>query len=165
VIGIAGIALVSAVAIVMTASTSREVTAPAEILRDYVPQHWVSDTVPRSGWHHVRKAPATDTVHMIIGVKQTNLHELEKTVLAGSDPNNLGSYGKHLSLDEVNTLIAPTHESVKAVRHWLHSAGISEEAINNTGKSDFFAVEASVQHAEKLLSVLIIIDLCDKYCW
>lgn len=154
IVGVAGVALISAIGIVLASTASKQVGVPAQVMREYAPNHWVSGESPTNDWKHVQKAPSTDMLRMIIGVKQTHLAELEKTLLAVSDPDNLHSYGKHLSLDEVNRLIAPTHESVHAVQQWLRGAGVDVAAIHSTGNSDFFSVRMSVNHAEKLLSVL-----------
>ena len=60
------------------------------VWKGYAPGHW----------RLVRPASASDAVTLSFAVKQTNLRELEATLLEVSDPRS-AKYGKHLTLEQV----------------------------------------------------------------
>ena len=83
-------------------------------------------------------------------VRQSNLAELEATLMAVSDPDS-AQYGQHLSLEEVNSLTAPQPQHVSQILQWLEQAGITTEEISRTPNSDMMTVTCTVKQAEALL--------------
>jgi tripeptidyl-peptidase-1 len=77
----------------------------------------------------VQRANPSDLLNLIFAIKQTNLPELERTVLAVSDPRS-PRYGQHLSMDAVNKLVAPAPESTKAVLSFLLAHGVPASDVS-----------------------------------
>lgn len=89
-------------------------------------------------------------ITITLAVKQTNLDKLEATLLSVSDPRS-PKYGHHLTLEEVDLLVAPTLKSVSAIQSWLaNDWGIVD--YENTTNSDFIRFTTSVQTAERVLN-------------
>jgi tripeptidyl-peptidase-1 len=88
-------------------------------------------------------------LEIIVAVRQQNLDQLERELMAVSDPRS-SRYGKHLSKQEVDALVAPAAESVAAVTAWLKSHGI--HANRKTANGDFLRATATVEQAEAALS-------------
>eukprot|EP00928_Gymnodinium_smaydae_P087265 TRINITY_DN7154_c1_g1_i1.p1 TRINITY_DN7154_c1_g1~~TRINITY_DN7154_c1_g1_i1.p1 ORF type:complete len:566 (-),score=92.70 TRINITY_DN7154_c1_g1_i1:180-1877(-) len=97
------------------------------------------------GWQS-RTPLADERIHLTFAVKQQNTGELLKRFEAISDPTH-PSYGSHMSLEEVDALLAPKAEDVAVVQTLL--AGMD---VKSTGNSDFMTVETTVGNAEHLLS-------------
>ena len=102
-----------------------------------------------AGWTRVGPAPPAHQLELTFAVKQTNLAQLESTLLATADPAS-GSYGNWLSNEEVHAMVAPARSSVDAVLEHLrlHSAGEVTASLN----SDFVTVDVTVEVAEKILN-------------
>jgi len=104
-----------------------------------------------AGWRSLGRASPSSALELSVLLRQSNLDQLEKTFWAVSDPTN-PRYGQHLSLDEVNALVAPTDQHVSQVLHWLRSAGIDTSAgLSRTPNSDMLRVRCTVEQAEALL--------------
>eukprot|EP00455_Lapot_gusevi_P009575 TRINITY_DN1428_c0_g1_i3.p1 TRINITY_DN1428_c0_g1~~TRINITY_DN1428_c0_g1_i3.p1 ORF type:complete len:545 (-),score=221.21 TRINITY_DN1428_c0_g1_i3:160-1794(-) len=106
-----------------------------------VPTEWVKTNRP---------AP-DQLIEVHIAVKQQNLDVLEKTLFEVSDPANVEHYGKHLTWEQVNDLVAPKAESVRAVRQWLERHGADVTQIKSTPNEDFISVTMPVATAEAML--------------
>jgi tripeptidyl-peptidase-1 len=104
-----------------------------------------------AGWSIVKAADPTSLIQLTIAVKQRNLKQLEATLLKVSDPKDAANFGKHLSLDEVDRLVAPSTESVARVNDWLDTAGNNTRQAN--GNSDFITATMTIRDAERLLGV------------
>ncbi|KAH9036021.1 peptidase S8/S53 domain-containing protein [Lactarius deliciosus] len=76
--------------------------------------------------------------------------ELEQHLSEISDPFH-PSYGKHLSKEDVEALVAPHASSVDAVREWLESHGVQEEACHQSPAGDWVTVRLPVMQVEKML--------------
>lgn len=87
---------------------------------------------------------------MTIAVKQQNLDKLLEVFHAVSNPDG-AQYGEHLTLDEVNALVAPRDEDVQAILEWLFSNGVEPSSIRASSSSDFIHVTTNVSHAETIL--------------
>ncbi|KAG8735907.1 hypothetical protein FRC10_010019 [Ceratobasidium sp. 414] len=70
-----------------------------------------------SGWTTVASAPAEHLIDMRIGLKQARMDELLTTLYEVSDPAH-ARYGMHFSKAEVEELVAPRDETVKAIEEW-----------------------------------------------
>lgn len=64
-------------------------------------------------------------------------------------------YGRHLSLAQINALVAPPASAVQSVTNWLTKAGVSS-TIAMTGASDFMVVDTDVRTAEALLHATFV---------
>ena len=72
------------------------------------------------------------------------------TRLSRSNPDS-NRYGKHLSIDEVHDLFAPSEKSVEDVRYWLESAGIAGHRISQSVNKQWIQFDADAKELEKLL--------------
>jgi tripeptidyl-peptidase-1 len=85
-----------------------------------------------------------------VAVRQQNREQLETELLKRSDPDNLDHYGKWLSKSMVESIVAPSSDSVQRVRSWLASAGDADSIISST-TGDFLTAVISVSNAEEFL--------------
>jgi len=83
-------------------------------------------------------------------LKQRNTHLLEQLFWAVSDPQN-EQYGKHITLDELTTLIAPTDETIESVSTWLNQHGVTNYKL--THNMDKMRVTVDLHTLEKLVNV------------
>jgi tripeptidyl-peptidase-1 len=100
------------------------------------------------GWEKLGLAEDGAQIELSFLLKQTNLPELTRTALAVSDPQS-ERYGQHLTMEQVNQLIAPTQEAVTSVDTFLQEHGV--HAVTRTGNSDMVRVTVPVTIAEKML--------------
>ena len=108
--------------------------------------------VPSSRWRHVDRASPNDRLQFTIGLKQTNVDQLEHLLLEVSDPTS-PSYGHHLTHQQLLDLISPTKSTINGVIDWLiNDGGIPTTSIHHDQQSDWISVEMSVEQAEQLLS-------------
>ncbi|RPD75592.1 family S53 protease-like protein [Lentinus tigrinus ALCF2SS1-7] len=77
-----------------------------------------------------------------------NVDGLHSALLDVSDPKS-ANYGRHKSKTEVEQLVAPRPESVKAVMDWLSSNSIAPSSISPSG--DMVTIELPVDRANALL--------------
>jgi len=102
--------------------------------------------VPRA-WTSVGRAPATERIHLQIGLRQGS--RIEEHLVEISDPNH-ARYGQHLSADEVDAIIAPSRDSVDLVSEWLEEHGLTEGAKFTPAK-DWVHLVIPIEKAESLL--------------
>ncbi|TRM68044.1 peptidase S8/S53 domain-containing protein [Schizophyllum amplum] len=103
-----------------------------------------------SYWVQQSSAPEDHVIRLRIGLPQPNFHLLEEAVYAVSDPMHR-SYGKHLSKEEVEQLIAPHDASLDAVNEWLAEYGLQEEHIERSPARDWVIINIPVGLAEDML--------------
>lgn len=99
-----------------------------------------------TGWQVYGDAPADHQIDMHIGLKEQNMDVLQQRLLAMSTPDH-PDYGKHMSKDEIDTLTAPTKETVQSVTSWLESHGVKAGEISN----GLMPVTVTIAQAEKML--------------
>ena len=104
----------------------------AFVLQDRVEKE--SWGVAPARWVRGARVSADHPIELTFAIKQTNLAELERTVLDVSDPDS-PNYGKHLSLEAVDRLVAPEAKNIMAVLVWLKEAGVDMNAVEATGNS------------------------------
>ncbi|PFH47604.1 hypothetical protein AMATHDRAFT_151702 [Amanita thiersii Skay4041] len=105
--------------------------------------------VPRGWTRH--SSPSPDHVIVLrIGLPQPNFPVLEKHLYEVSDPAH-ERYGQHLSKEEVDNLVAPHSDSIKAVDEWLASFGFGEESIVRSPAKDWVTIRVPVSLAEEML--------------
>lgn len=98
------------------------------------------------GWQQQGRAPAGQLLEMVFAVKQTNLQQLEATLLDVSDPDS-PRYGQHLSNAEVHDLVAPSAACKATVAEFLQGT----DAVEASPNGDFVVASLSVADAEQLL--------------
>lgn len=89
---------------------------------------------PPTRWARGPRADANMPLELTIAVKQTNLAELESTLLAVSDPDS-PRYGQHLTRDQIDDLVAPRAEDIAVVLSWLQEHGVDLADVDATGNS------------------------------
>ena len=127
-----------------------------------------SHNVPEK-WSRVGPAPAAHSITLNIGLKQDQFHELEKhlyegrqypylihipaytdSVLLVSTPCHT-RYGKHLTSEEVNALIAPSSHALSEVHKWLEDHGINSTQLSYSSAKEWITVTLPVNTTEILL--------------
>ncbi|EMC94319.1 hypothetical protein BAUCODRAFT_111098 [Baudoinia panamericana UAMH 10762] len=99
--------------------------------------------------HKRRESVRPDAIIPIkIGLTQSGLEDGYKRVLDVSHPSS-PSYGKHLSLTEVNELFAPSKDTISNVREWLASAADIDIERIPVSKNGWIAVDLPVRAAER----------------
>ncbi|KAH8977866.1 tripeptidyl peptidase A [Lactarius hatsudake] len=104
---------------------------------------------PRN-WVDLGRAPPTHVIPLRIALPRPRFLELEGHLTEISDPLH-ERYGKHLSKEDVEALVAPDASSVDAVHEWLESHGIKKEACHRSPAGDWVTVRLPVAQAEKML--------------
>nr|XP_046267848.1 tripeptidyl-peptidase 1 [Scatophagus argus] len=99
-------------------------------------------------WTHVGRVEPTEKLELTFALKQQNVDVLEETLRLVSDPDS-AQYGKHLTLEEVSSLVQPSELTQKMVRHWLQSHGITNCLTVRT--QDFLQCTMTAEVAEMLL--------------
>lgn len=93
------------------------------------------------------------TVHLLLRHSDLAIQELERALMAVSDPRS-ETYGRHLSLEELSALLSLDASHSESVRSWLGSeAGVLEVTPNKIG--DVVAVTLTAAAAERLFSTRI----------
>ena len=66
------------------------------------------------------------TLRLMFAVKHQHVAQLEQILwdVSDSEPTS-PSYGHFWSLEQINSLVAPTKETVQELQHWLHSCTLS----------------------------------------
>ncbi|KZV92013.1 subtilisin-like protein [Exidia glandulosa HHB12029] len=106
-----------------------------------VPEGWMDDgSVP----------PADHTINLRIGLKQNKIDVLIEQLYEVSDPTS-ASYGKHLSKEQVEALVAPHPDTVALVEEWLAAHDISPAHCSRSPAGDWLSVNVPVSKAERLL--------------
>ncbi|KAH9023378.1 tripeptidyl peptidase A, partial [Lactarius pseudohatsudake] len=105
---------------------------------------------PPRNWVNLGPAPPTHVIPLRIALPQARFPELEQHLTEISDPFH-SRYGKHLSKEEVEALVAPHASSVDAVHEWLDSHGIQKEACHRSPAGDWVTVHLPVAQAEEML--------------
>ena len=88
------------------------------------------------GWQEAGTPLQSDPKRLYLALRQRNLDTLEETAILVSTPSH-PSYGEHLDLDVVNTLVGPSEEAVDAVISWLNRGGVPLSAMVFTTAKDF----------------------------
>ncbi|KAI0378062.1 subtilisin-like protein [Hypomontagnella monticulosa] len=102
-------------------------------------------------WAYVGRAPADHRIELQIGLRQSRFNELEQRLLEVSSPSH-PRYGKHLSAEEVHTLVKPDDESVALTIEWLEENGIGTDILDLSPSQDWISITLPINHIERLLS-------------
>lgn len=106
------------------------------------------DVLIPEDWKHVGRVDPTEKLELTFALKQQNVDLLEETLRRVSDPDS-AQYGKHLTLEEVSSLVRPSELTQKVVRRWLQSHGITDCLTVHT--RDFLQCTMTAEVAETLL--------------
>lgn len=120
---------------------------PLESRTDYA--LFSSHEAPRE-WQKQGKADPSHMINLRIGLKQQKFDELEKHLYEVSHPDH-ERYGQHLSLEDVQSLSAPSEHSCDSVHEWLEGHGISKDQVDYSPAKDWFKLSLPVWQVEKLL--------------
>ncbi|XP_060918305.1 tripeptidyl-peptidase 1 [Labrus mixtus] len=107
------------------------------------------DVLIPEDWTQVGRVDPTEELELTFALKQQNVDLLEKTLRLVSDPDS-AHYGKHLTLEEVSSLVRPSDLTQKVVRRWLQSHGITSCLTVHT--QDFLQCTMTAEVAETLLA-------------
>ena len=99
-------------------------------------------------WTMGERADSSASITLYFFMKNQNVDTLEDIFLAVSDPTN-ARYGQHLSLDEVNALVAPAPEALAALQEHV---GSSLPLRASTPNSDMVEIDVSIALAERILA-------------
>jgi tripeptidyl-peptidase-1 len=93
--------------------------------------HWrnLSEDETRA-WANKRNAGEQPLIKAYVALKenQEGLRKVQESVEASSNPAH-PRYGRHLSWEEVNALVAPRYADVEAVVAWLQDAGVTKYEV------------------------------------
>ncbi|XP_074517378.1 tripeptidyl-peptidase 1 [Sebastes fasciatus] len=106
------------------------------------------DVLLPDDWTHVGRVDPTEELELTFALKQQNADLLEEILRLVSDPDS-AQYGKHLTLEEVSSLVHPSEVTQKVVHHWLQSHGITSCQTVHT--QDFLQCTMTAEVAERLL--------------
>ena len=107
------------------------------------------------GWTRETEAPADHLISLRIGLHQRNFALLEKHLYEVSDPTH-PRYGEHLSKGEVEDLVSPHPNSLRAVNAWLSEFNLKEDDITRSPAKDWVVLAIPVSLAEKMLNTVIL---------
>ena len=129
---------VTAVAYASPRSTAHLLKESVEI-----PRGWVEHSVPSPD--HI--------ISLHIGLPQPNFSTLERHLYEVSDPDH-HRYGKYLSKEEVEELVAPHPTSVDAINEWLGTHGLGEDDIVRSPAKDWISINIPVALVEEMLNTV-----------
>ena len=105
-------------------------------------------------WEAVRPSQPDDLLSVVLMLKHSEgtLAELESTFWAVSDPAS-GSYGEHLSQEEIAARFGPVGGAADTVIAWLREAGAADVSLSGTGDMVEAAIPAPL--AESLFATTL----------
>lgn len=106
------------------------------------------DVLLPQDWTHAGRVDPSEQLELTFALKQQNVDLLEETLRRVSDPDS-DQYGKHLSLQEVASLVRPSELTQKVVHRWLQTHGIS--SCQTVSTQDFLQCTVTAAVAEALL--------------
>lgn len=115
------------------------------------PPGWFAYDAPPAiphGWTRGARAEPSAPLELHFLLRQQNVDRLEAALDAVSYPTS-ASYGRHLSNDEVNAMVAPTPQAISAVREYISSHGAIAHEL--TPNADILRAELTVREAERAL--------------
>ncbi|PIL27274.1 hypothetical protein GSI_10421 [Ganoderma sinense ZZ0214-1] len=101
------------------------------------------------GFSLVGPAPSQTPLKLRIALSQSNPDSIVAALLNVSDPSS-DTYGQHLSKSQVEALVAPSSQSVSAVKAWLQQHGLTATAASPAG--DWLQIDTDVSKANSLLA-------------
>lgn len=99
-------------------------------------------------WVESGPAPRDHTIHLQIGLKQSNEDLVEKHLLEISDPKH-SRWRQHLSAAEISDMIRPSDETLELVKAWLEDHDIRQYWHNPS--KDWIHLVVPIEKAEEML--------------
>ncbi|KAK0387320.1 hypothetical protein NLU13_5633 [Sarocladium strictum] len=98
----------------------------------------------------VSAAPSgpTTLVKLSFGLAPADPTLLDRTLSEVSDPTS-SSYGKHLTREEAQALVAPRPDSADTVKRWLTDLGVRQDRVNHEGR--WIHAHMPVEHAKRII--------------
>lgn len=109
-------------------------------------------STPPNDWRDVGAADSAEPIRLIFAVKNAEGSErmLEELLLRVSDPSDAENYGKHLSMEQANRVVAPHPTAVAEVTEYLELAA-GAAAVERSPTGDWITVDTTVGVAEAVL--------------
>ena len=102
----------------------------------------------KKGWLKIDRVEPKKILKLTFALKQRNVDKLEELLLQVSDPDS-PYYGKHIDVDQITKIIAPSNTTLNAVYIWLHRYEVNR--CNLTRNKDFLVCHVQSSIAEKML--------------
>jgi tripeptidyl-peptidase I len=106
--------------------------------------------IPR-GWKLIGRPLGEHTIRLKIALKQSNFAELERHLYEISDPDH-PRYGRHLSNQEVISLVKPEPRALELVKDWLSVQGVDPHMLGYSTAKDWISTSLPLSKVEKLLN-------------
>ncbi|EPE07993.1 alkaline serine protease [Ophiostoma piceae UAMH 11346] len=124
--------------------------ASAELVR-----HEWHESQHLQGWQQRDRLAAHARLPMRIGFahRPESVEQAHNMLMDTSNPLST-QYGKHLSIEEVTEMFAPSSEAVDEVTAWVVDSGIPADRISVSANKQWLQFEAQAHEAESLLNTL-----------
>ena len=107
---------------------------------------------PPAAWRRLDdEVPHDQILEMRFGLRQSNFAKLEEHLSKSSDPYH-AQYGNHLSMKEVQALVAPDSDTVDAVSSWFADYGVAAERLVYSAAGDWVTVRLPLSQVEEMLN-------------
>jgi len=117
-------------------------TALVAVIADRPPVTHIADELP-TNWRKLEQPVATSHPMTIqLSLQQSNLAELQNVANSVSDPKS-PSYGKYLSLADLDTLTAPKASDVAAVENWFSASNVPFQRVRELVEVSLTATSAA----------------------
>ncbi|CAJ2505988.1 Uu.00g001180.m01.CDS01 [Anthostomella pinea] len=103
-----------------------------------------------SAWSQVGTAPKDEVFELRIYLAKQNVAEFQELALNIATPGH-EQYGKHLSLTQIDAIVAPKAESKDLVFQWLGNHSLADGATVNA-RGNVVLVNVTISQAEQLLA-------------
>ncbi|GJJ07162.1 hypothetical protein Clacol_001362 [Clathrus columnatus] len=113
--------------------------------------HFLESFIPHRDWIAVKHAPANHTIILKLIFSLPEFPTIENHLYAVSDPKS-PRYGHHLSLQEVQSLLKPTNDTLYAVDNWLEMHEFDTTTLERSPTFDWIKVETTIRKAEEMLN-------------
>ncbi|KAI1858727.1 uncharacterized protein JN550_012477 [Neoarthrinium moseri] len=100
-------------------------------------------------WAKNEAATKDEAIELRIQLAHQNMPQFHQMALDIATPGH-EKYGKHMSLEEIDAVIAPKEESKQVVFEWLGNHSLADSAVL-TPRGNIVVVSTTVGEAEKLL--------------
>ena len=98
-------------------------------------------------WKPIRRAHENDVIQFTLALQQRNLEEFNRIFESVTTPGS-ENYGKYLTIEEVNEIIAPSEEEQQLVLNYL-----AEHSCTGTSYGDFIIANGPISAVEEMFQV------------
>lgn len=135
----------------LLASVDLSALAIPTVISKHVLHEKRTTTSQRGKWQKGDRVHPQAIVPVRVALKQNGIDIGHDRLMAVSDPASQ-TYGQHLSPEEVNSLFAPSDDTVSAVREWLTTSGIDSSMIAHSDNKGWLAADILAEDAERLFN-------------